>query len=77
MGWESATRKKRDALLACIPVHWRLSETELRQATADSDVRAALPVSCVFFSTFAFHCPHATARIPPSLRLTSTIKSMR
>lgn len=45
MSWEVATRQKRDALLARIPVHWRLSESELRQATAHSDVHAALPVS--------------------------------
>ena len=45
MGWKTVTSQKRDALLASIPVHWRLSDGELRQATAHSDVRAALPVS--------------------------------
>lgn len=45
MDWEAAVRNKRDALLACIPVHWRLSEVELRRAKAHIDVRTVLPVS--------------------------------
>lgn len=42
--WEVLAGQKRNGILERIPLHWRLSEKELRQAKSESDVRAVLPV---------------------------------